>query len=82
MASVWLLLYVPRSQQKHFLTLSLIQGRVHMEVHALMAYGSAAKSMQLLWQYELLDFFFPLLAEYLTERKYPRCKQPLNRERI
>lgn len=49
-----------------------VQGRLSMEVHALLAYGSASRSVLLLWQYNLLDLIFPLLAKYLAERKYPR----------
>ena len=49
-----------------------VQGRLSMEVHALLAYGSASETMKLMWRHELLDFMFPLLAGYLSEKKFPR----------
>ena len=43
-----------------------------MEVQALLGYGAAADSVRLLWRLQLLDILFPVLADYLTRKKYPR----------
>ena len=43
-----------------------------MEINALMAYGSAARSVKLLWENEMLGFVMPNLADYLNTVKYPR----------
>jgi hypothetical protein len=43
-----------------------------MEVNSLLAYGAASDTMRLMWQYGMLELIFPLLAEYLKKKKYPR----------
>lgn len=43
-----------------------------MEVQSLLAYGSSAPSMQLLWRHGLMELLFPAVAAYLAEQKYPR----------
>ena len=43
----------------------LPQGRLQMELGALMGYGAAARSLRLLWQYGALDLLLPHHVPYL-----------------
>lgn len=49
-----------------------MQARVMMEVHAIMAYGSAAPAVQLMWRYGLLGLLMPAHAAYLHRRSHPK----------
>ncbi|KAK9803270.1 hypothetical protein WJX72_004041 [[Myrmecia] bisecta] len=54
------------------LTLALPSGRLQMELTSMMAHGAAARSIQLLWQFDLLDLMLPVHAAYLRDQKHPR----------
>ena len=51
-------------------TVGCAQGRLVMELHAMMAYGAAAPSVQLLWRLSLLDIILPQHANYLASQGY------------
>ena len=46
--------------------MTLPPGRLVSELNALMAYGSAAASVQMLWQLGLLRHLLPVHARYLA----------------
>ena len=50
--------------------ISCVQGRLVMELHAMMAYGASAPSVQLLWRLGLLDIILPQHAAYLVSQGY------------
>eukprot|EP01026_Neomeris_dumetosa_P084102 TRINITY_DN981_c0_g2_i1.p1 TRINITY_DN981_c0_g2~~TRINITY_DN981_c0_g2_i1.p1 ORF type:complete len:289 (-),score=41.82 TRINITY_DN981_c0_g2_i1:161-1027(-) len=43
--------------------------RLTMEVNSLMAYGSAAQSLKLMWHFDILELLLPLHAEYLQKNQ-------------
>lgn len=47
-----------------------------LEVTELLARGSAAASLRLLWQLHLLDPLFPSLARRFQAARLPRCARP------
>ena len=50
-----------------------MQSRLMLEVTELLARGSAAASLRLLWQLHLLDPLFPSLARRFQAARLPRC---------
>lgn len=50
-----------------------MQSRLMLEVTELLARGSAAPSLRLLWQLHLLDALFPSLARRFQAARLPRC---------
>lgn len=54
-----------------------------LEVTELLARGSAAASLRLLWQLHLLDALFPSLARRFQAARLPRCARcPSKRLRL
>lgn len=49
-----------------------LQGRLALEVNALLAYGAAAPAVQLMWRLGFLQHLLPMHADYLEARSYPR----------
>lgn len=43
------------------------KARAQLEVHSILAYGSSRRSMELLWDHDLLRVIFPKLADYLIK---------------
>ncbi|KAL6782774.1 PAP4 [Auxenochlorella protothecoides x Auxenochlorella symbiontica] len=49
--------------------------RVQMEIHAMLAYGSAASSLDLMWRYHAMDVVLPQVAAHLAACGAPRDRR-------
>ncbi|GAQ90143.1 hypothetical protein KFL_006050050 [Klebsormidium nitens] len=56
--------------------LSLGKSRLLLELNVMLSYGSAERSLALLWRTGLLEILLPLQAEYLAEKNVPRTEAP------
>eukprot|EP00884_Botryococcus_braunii_P009853 jgi/Botrbrau1/1886/Bobra.0005s0003.1 len=61
-------------------SLALPQGRIMMEVNALMAYGSSSPAVQLMWRYGVLKVLFPIHAAYLQRKGHPKNPRKIRQE--
>ncbi|XP_062027661.1 uncharacterized protein LOC133743671 isoform X1 [Rosa rugosa] len=52
--------------------LRLDKGRILMEMHYMMAYGSAEASLRLLWKFGLLELLLPIQAAYFVRHGFRR----------
>lgn len=53
-----------------------LQSRLLLELNVMLSYGSAERSLALLWKTGLLEILLPLQAEYLAAKKWPRTGAP------
>jgi tRNA nucleotidyltransferase/poly(A) polymerase len=51
---------------------SHLQSRLQLELNVMLGYGSARRSVELLWRTGLLEIMLPLQAEYLTAQNFSR----------
>ncbi|CAD7701693.1 unnamed protein product [Ostreobium quekettii] len=52
--------------------LCIPEARLQMEMHAILAHGHAARSVQIMWHLGVLDVVLPALARHLKRCNYPR----------